>query len=195
MENEANGDPYAIVLADLREKRAQIDQAIEAIEALQSGMIGAVSLAPQGRSRGIDSARAAPESGALLGISIADAARKVLEAKRNKATTAEIVSALEAGGVELTSADKNNTVGSLLLRRFYNVGDIVRVNRGVWGLQEWYPGRKFAKGRKVGEEREVAVSKEEINKGSREQEEDIFDLRDLGIEPNIPIPEEDDIPF
>lgn len=30
-----------------------------------------------------------------------------------------------------------------MTRRFKDVGDIVRVDRGVWGLKDWYPGRKF----------------------------------------------------
>ncbi len=32
---------------------------------------------------------------------------------------------------------------SCLTRRFAEVGDIVRVDRGTWGLKEWYPGRSF----------------------------------------------------
>jgi DNA-directed RNA polymerase delta subunit len=31
----------------------------------------------------------------------------------------------------------------VLTRRFHNVGDIVRVGRGTWGLPEWYPNRNF----------------------------------------------------
>ncbi|ANY20325.1 hypothetical protein A6F68_01815 [Tsuneonella dongtanensis] len=190
MENDAGADAYAVVLADLRRQRDEIETAIAAIERL-TGVKAGVSAAPTKAP----AERTAPAGGSLLGMSIADAARKVLEAKRNKASTAEIVSALEAGGVELTSADKNNTVGSILLRRFYNVGDIVRVNRGVWGLQEWYPGRKFAKGSKVGEVKETAVSKENSDERVEEQEETNFDLRDLGLEPNITDSEDDDIPF
>jgi hypothetical protein len=34
-------------------------------------------------------------------------------------------------------------VGSVLSRRFDQVGDIVKVGRGVWGLAEWYPNRSF----------------------------------------------------
>lgn len=43
----------------------------------------------------------------------------------------------------LTSADPVNVVGSVLTRRFNQVGDVVKVGRGIWGLKEWYPGRNF----------------------------------------------------
>ncbi len=176
MEIVRDPDPYAVVLADLRAKRQQIDHAIAAIEALQSGSIGAATGTGIAHGRSVDSARPTADHGALLGMSIADAAKKVLQAKRGKLTTPEIVSLLEQGGVVLTSADKNNTVGSLLLRRFYNVGDIVRVNRGVWGLQEWYPGRKFTKGNKVGEDRENGVTTKEAESDDQtEQEVTSFD--------------------
>lgn len=179
MENDMSADPYVVVLADLRAKRQQIDHAIAAIEALQTGSIGAASGSGTAQGRSVDFARSTPDHGALLGMSIADAAKKVLQAKRGSLTTPEIVTELEKGGVVLTSADKNNTVGSLLLRRFYNVGDVVRVNRGVWGLQEWYPGRKFAKGNKVGEEREIVLNKElSLNVGP-EQEGINSDLSDF----------------
>lgn len=46
-------------------------------------------------------------------------------------------------GMVLTSADPLNTVGAVLTRRFKETGDIVRVERGTWGLKEWYPGRNW----------------------------------------------------
>jgi hypothetical protein len=58
---------------------------------------------------------------------------------------AEIAAALKAGGLVMNSAEPANTVGSILTRRFDQVGDIVKVGRGVWGLQEWYPNRSFKK--------------------------------------------------
>lgn len=192
MENSTNMDPYAVVLADLRAKQLQIEQAIAAIEALQGGTSGlSVGKVVTG-GRSIDSARPVPENGALLGLSIAEAAKKILQTRRAKMTTPEIVAALESGGVVLTSADKNNTVGSLLLRRFYMTGDIVRVNRGVWGLQEWYPGRKFAKGNKVGEEKESTEPKEFSATEAEEQEESNFDLRDLAPQPDLENDNDDD---
>ena len=43
----------------------------------------------------------------------------------------------------MNSKDPVNTVGSVLTRRFGEVGDVVKVGRGIWGLKEWYPGRSF----------------------------------------------------
>lgn len=179
MENVNNPDPYALVLADLRAKRLQIDQAIAAIEGLQTGVV-AMGVGSSTAHVHAQAVSASPTtSGSLLGMSIAEAARKVLLTRHSTMTTPEIVAKLEQGGVVLTSVDKNNTVGSLLLRRFYTNGDIVRVNRGVWGLQEWYPGRKFAKGSKVGEEREIVLNKElSLNVGP-EQEGINSDLSDF----------------
>ena len=76
MSVESEGiDHYAVVLADLRAKRAQIDQAIQAIESLRglgpSGSSATPSEEPQPRSEN--------EAGAFLGMSIADATRKLLE--------------------------------------------------------------------------------------------------------------------
>jgi hypothetical protein len=55
----------------------------------------------------------------------------------------EVLAALKAGGMVLSSADPLNTVGAVLTRRSKEVGDIVKVDRGTWGLKEWYPGRNF----------------------------------------------------
>lgn len=39
------------------------------------------------------------------------------------------------------------------------VGDIVRVGRGTWGLKEWYPGRSF----KVKDDEKKEEKKEAAN--------------------------------
>lgn len=139
-------DPYEAVLADLKAKRDQIDQAIGAIEALRSGgpIVGSGN-----RASPVSQNVAAEEAGDYLGMTIADATRKLLATRRKALTNTEIVAALEAGGLVMTSADKLNTVGSILTRRFNQVGDIVRVARGTWGLQEWYGSRFKKKGSKA----------------------------------------------
>jgi len=61
-------DPYETVLADLRSKRDQIDQAIAAIEAIRSGVPGrAASPTGAGNSAGPNISIDSP--GAFLGIS------------------------------------------------------------------------------------------------------------------------------
>lgn len=144
-------DPYAIVLADLKAQRAKIDQAISAIEALRGITPSASSDAPvsPGASSGTPTTRAGGP-GEFLGLTIVDAAKKLLTRERRQLTNAEIVQAFNAGGLILNSEDKLNTVGSVLNRRFVQVGDVVRVGRGTWGLKEWYPNRSF-KATKQGE--------------------------------------------
>jgi hypothetical protein len=148
MENDQNTDPYEAVLADLRAQKERIDTTIALLESLRGAGVAAPPVSParvapttQGKSKAGNRPDIGP--GAFLGMSVADATKMLLHAYHRQMTTPEVVSELERGGVVMTSADKVNTVGSILLRRFYNVGDVVRVSRGVWGLQEWYPGRKF----------------------------------------------------
>jgi len=51
----------------------------------------------------------------------------------------------------MNSKEPANTIGSVLTRRMNEVGDVVRVGRGTWGLREWYPNRSFkSKGEKEG---------------------------------------------
>lgn len=139
-------DPYDVVLADLRAQRDRIDSAIAALTALRGGSggsikpSGATSEVPQNGSGDIG-------PGALLGMSIADATIKVLAARKRKLTNSEILTDLKAGGLVLTSKDPMNVVNSVLNRRFIQVGDVVRVERGTWGLKIWYPGRNFNKGK------------------------------------------------
>jgi DNA-directed RNA polymerase delta subunit len=139
MSTESQGlDPYDAVLADLRAKRDQIDQAIQAIEALRGG-------APVAGTKAALGSNPTEGPGAFLGMTIPDAARKLLGSRRQQLSTADIFAAFKAGGLHMTSADPINTIGSVLTRRFNTVGDIVRVGRGIWGLAEWYPNRNFKK--------------------------------------------------
>ncbi len=138
-------DPYEVVLADLRAKKAQIEQAISAIESVRNGSVGATSNIEAGSpasspSNDIDS------PGAFLGMSISDAAKKLLASKRQPMRNPDIAVAFKRGGLVLNSKDVVNTVGAVLTRRANDVGDIVKVGRGTWGLKEWYPGRSFKKG-------------------------------------------------
>lgn len=145
-ENSTTSDPYEIVLADLRAKRAQIDAAIAAIEATRSGVAVAGGASSGGPSGGMPEAPA-EGPGAFLGMSISEAAKKLLATRRQPLRNPDIAAALMAGGLHMNSADPVNTIGSVLTRRAETHGDIVRVGRGTWGLKEWYPGRSFKKDR------------------------------------------------
>lgn len=78
-------------------------------------------------------------------MTIVDAAKKLLANRRQPLKNPDIAAAFKAGGLVLQSAEPANTIGSVLTRRFNEVGDIVRVGRGTWGLAEWYPNRNFKK--------------------------------------------------
>lgn len=133
-------DPYAIVLADLRAQRDKIDQAIQAIESVRgsAGTSSAPAHTPPSSNTDLG-------PGAFLGMSIAEATKKLLQSKRKQMNNTDVLAALKSGGMVLQSADPINTVGAVLTRRSKDVGDIVKVDRGTWGLKEWYPGRNFNK--------------------------------------------------
>jgi len=136
-------DPYDIVLADLRAKREQIDKAIQAIEGIRAGAGisgGAVSPAvPSGPT----AAPIAP--GDFLGMTIVDAGKVLLAKLRRPLTNGQLATAFKEGGLHLTSADPSNTIGTVMTRRFKEVGDVVKIGPGIWGLKEWYPNRNFKK--------------------------------------------------
>ena len=137
-----SSDPYDTVLADLKAKRDQIDALIAGIEALRGGALmqamvsASVTTSPETSADG---------PGAFLGMTIQEAAKKLLASRRQPLRNPEIATAFKAGGLILQSTDPANTIGSVLTRRFNEVGDVVKVGRGTWGLKEWYPGRNFKK--------------------------------------------------
>lgn len=92
-------DPYAVVLADLRAKREQIDQAIQAIESIRGTLAAPTQSAPL--------TTPADEPGAFLGMSISEATRKLLLARKKALTNAEIASGLQAGGVGIEPKRSN----------------------------------------------------------------------------------------
>lgn len=194
MENAQIPDPYDAVLADLRSQRERINQAIATLEALRSGKPMPSAETPPlgaGATGAKPAAKADLGPGAFLGMSIPEAAKKLLVARRQQMRTADILAELERGGLVLTSADKLNTVGSILLRRFNTVGDIVRVARGVWGLQEWYPGRRFvgSKGKPDDAAKGQDEEQEESGAGNEEPTQPINPTEQEGpvFERNSPI--------
>lgn len=138
-------DPYDAVLADLQAKRDQIDQTIRLLESMRTSGGSTAPLNCQA------AATSADDPGAFLGMSIPEAAKRLLASKKRSMTNGEISAALQAGGLAMTSADPSNTIGSVLTRRFHQIGDIVRVDRGTWGLKEWYPNRHFRAPAKAGD--------------------------------------------
>ncbi len=136
-------DPYDAVLSDLRTKRDDIDTTIRMLEMLRDGRLGVASggMTPPAATP----AAVEPENdaGMFLGMSIVDAAKKLLKLRKRVMSNPEIAKDLQAGGLVMHSAEPANVIGSVLTRRFQQVGDVVKISRGVWGLKEWYPGRTF----------------------------------------------------
>ena len=149
-------EAFDVVIAALVAQRDRIDQTIKVLHQLKGSGFSAAG------AMDVAEALATPVSeiknpaetmgpGAFLGLTIVDAAKKLLTHERRQLTNPEIVEAFKKGGLVLNSADPLNTVGSVLNRRFMQVGDVVRVGRGTWGLKEWYPNRSFkAAGPKAG---------------------------------------------
>jgi hypothetical protein len=142
IDEQQGSDPYATVIADLKKKRDEIDRVIQSLEALRAG--APVVAAASGSASGVGTAAGVTETaGMFLGMSIPDAARKLLAMRKRTMGNVEIARELRDGGMVLKSKDPVNVVGSVLTRRFNDVGDVVKVGRGIWGLKEWYPGRNF----------------------------------------------------
>jgi HB1, ASXL, restriction endonuclease HTH domain len=135
-------DPYEIVLADLRAKRAKIDHAIAALEGMRAD---APSAAAPAETDQVQPGEISP--GMFLGMNIADAARKLLAIRKKPLTTPEVLEGLISGGVAFRGKAPRNVVGSILHRHSGN--DIVSIARGKWGLKEWYPNRSFKPGSKA----------------------------------------------
>lgn len=115
---------YDSVIADLRARRDQLDQAITALEAVRDGPPAAAA-APSQRT------------GPYRDMSLSEAAIAVLAARQEPMGNADIVAALQAGGAVFTAKDPLNSLNAVIARRVREVGDIVRVGRGTWGLKAW----------------------------------------------------------
>ena len=138
-------DPYDFVLKDLRAQKAQIEQTISLLEALRARpasakieptFLGAAQAAPSQPAR-------LHSGGPLTGLNIVDAVKSVLSRVGQPMSQASLAEACKDGGLILNSVEPQNTIGSVLSRRFQQVGDVVRVSRGTWGLKDWYPDRDF----------------------------------------------------
>jgi hypothetical protein len=124
---------YKAVLADLKERRTNLDIVIAALEVLTGEPVVVIGGTP------IAGSGAAIQADTFVGMNIAEAASKYLRMMGKGAkSTEQVAEALVRGGLTVTQASvssilrKNNRTGE---------GDVIKVGRGLWGLQEWYPGR------------------------------------------------------
>src|SRR5258708_5060205 len=88
--------------------------------------------------------------GTFHGMSIVESVKKLLQIRKRKMGAQEIAAELREGGLHLQSEDPAKSIASTLHRTFTSGGEIVRVDRGMWGLAEWYPNQRF--NRKASEE-------------------------------------------
>ncbi len=137
-------DPYEAVIADLKAQRDKIDETIALLSGLRGGTAAASAPTQTGHVVVVETA------GMYLGMSIVDAAKKLLSLRKRTLGNVEIARELQDGGLAMNSKDPVNTIGSVLTRRFNEVGDVVKVGRGIWGLKEWYPNRTFKPASKSG---------------------------------------------
>ena len=132
-----------------------IDAMIAAYEAKIAAMQDAVSALKKARDAlgGVGLSSGRPVSGGQLhpdsfvGMSIVEASAQYLKmAGRPARSTDEIVDALTRGGLQRVSPA---SVATLLIREHNNEGPVVRVQKGFYGLAEWYP-RRPAKVKRAG---------------------------------------------
>lgn len=132
---------YRAVLADLEQKKEEIESAIQAVRTL----IG-VREQPKPKAGPRKDAVSSPDRpgdvGTQAGIdfsdmTLADAAEVYLKKVRQPQTVVEIAKGLERLGFKHTSTYFNNTVRAALTRRVgREVGDFRQVKK-KWGLAEW----------------------------------------------------------
>lgn len=148
MSAEVQTIDYAAVLADLKARRAAIDALIAGIEA--GGLVGqSVTIVPVpgalalvGAASIVSSGNVEVHSDSFFGMSVVEATKKYLSMKKRPAPTPEVVDALKRGGIPTGSSENfSNTVAAGLSRSYSMGGGIVRVQRGTWGLADWYPNK------------------------------------------------------
>jgi hypothetical protein len=127
----ADAIDYRAVLADLRARRESIDVAIAALEVLSGEPVVVIGAR--------ESLATTIQPDTFVGLNIAEAASKYLRMMGKGAKSTEhIAEVLNRGGLTCTQA----SVSTILRRNDRSGdGDVVKVGRGLWGLQEWYPGR------------------------------------------------------
>ena len=119
---------YQAVLADLKARRDQINQAIAVLEAV-AGAGGLGSASGSGDTVSI-------RSDSFFGMSVPQAVKKYLGMTgRVPKSPNDITETLKRGGQE--QATYNNVYTALK-----RAPDVVKLPNGDWGLLEWYPSLK-----------------------------------------------------
>lgn len=138
-------NPYDAVIADLKTKIEQMQQLVQQLETLKGGITVLNPFYPSGPPSPNPLYGGVGEipAGAFLGMGIEDGVKALLRLRKRAMSAQEIAADLLAGGLHLKSETPANTIASVLSRAFKAGSEIVRISRGQWGLQEWYPTRRF----------------------------------------------------
>ncbi len=143
MTDPNTNEAYEAVLADLRAQRDQLDATIAVLERRLGMGVQVSSIPPQG-AVGSPVVAVALLADAFFGMTLLDAIKKYLAAVKRPQSPKEIMDALERGGYAHTSKRFYGTVYNALTRA--EGADLVKV-KDDWGLREWYPNLRRAKGR------------------------------------------------
>ncbi len=143
------------VIATLEAKVASLQEAVLALRKAKDALGGSVVLTP---GRGTLTV----SHDTFTGLTILQASERYLRmVGRPARTTDEITEALSRGGVKATPA----SVATTMIRSHNADGPVVRVQKGVFGLADWYPKRpprtKGAKGGNGSAEEGAAVAESE----------------------------------
>jgi len=126
---------YNSVIQDLYAKRLQLNQAIEALEALIESEQPASAEHPAiGQARRVDEIAVRSIAGEATGTLI-DAIKSVLGRSGRPLGNAEIFTQLKVAGVQFRSANPQLSVSQVLSRNSRLFGEPVRVGRGRWALR------------------------------------------------------------
>lgn len=143
---------YEQLIQKLLEDRADIDRMIawarQKRQQETEGLSGEVSLPhPQPETAGSNHYAAIQRFPRLaqdtfFRLSVPEAIKKYLNIAKRPKTAKDITAALNAGGLTHQAKNLYATVYPTLMRMESN-NEVVRVGKGEWGLNEWYPsGRK-----------------------------------------------------
>jgi hypothetical protein len=134
MSDPVEVDPIELAIAAVEAQIEKLQNARETLLGLRGITAGA--FAPANASRQ-PSAEATFGHDAFFGMTVGDATKKYLNARKRTAPTKVIADALVAGGWKTASKNVSENIRAILSRN----DDFVKIN-GEFGLAEWYPGRK-----------------------------------------------------
>ncbi|MGH2509065.1 MAG: hypothetical protein ACRDHZ_16930 [Ktedonobacteraceae bacterium] len=144
-------EKFASAIAELISQRealeaqiSNVDTAIAALRALQSGtpipVVLAAQKTPSPQFSAGNGASITIELDTFHGLTTAQSIKKYLTMRGKKpATTQEIVEALKAGGQSGSDgANFSVVVNNSLNRMSASDGEVSKVRKGIWGLKSWY---------------------------------------------------------